>query len=163
MAKEPELITITKEELDALRKQNPKSETREIAEAIAVALIESKKPYVSPGEEENRRMAQEQMKRQGLSQRRQKKLEQESCPHIKGCNPLSDSQDIHNRSSFLRHRLDTGATFLMCTNCQKTIWQDDPEFNQWLNKPSGNRPSAAGDRYQTDPVEAMNLGRLPRS
>jgi hypothetical protein len=155
---EPEVITLTREEFEALKKG--KSDVELLATSITSAMQDARKPYVSEGELANQRNAQEAMKRLAASQRAAKKWDQDHCPHIKGCNPLSDSLDTANRSAFIRHRLDTGATFLMCTNCQKVIWQDDPEFQIWYNKPSGNRPSAGGDRFQSDPLKAMREGRL---
>jgi len=160
MAKEEknEKVEITQAEYEELK--SGKSELRELVQGLAQAIQESRKPYVSEGQIQNEEAARQTMKAQAEKQRLAKKWDQEHCPHIKGCNPLSDSMDMHNRSAFIRHRLDTGATFLMCSNCQRIIWQDEPDFQYWATKPSGNRPSAAGDRFQPDPLRAMREGRL---
>jgi hypothetical protein len=152
-----EQVTISKEEFEQLK--SGKSELSQLVEGLANAIIESKKPYVSPGQEANDAASRASMKKQAEFIRRSKKWEQDACPHIMACNPLSSTRDMFNRSSFIQHTLDTGARFLMCTNCQKVVWYDDPEFVKYANHNTTNQPSAAGHRYFHNQEEVMKAGR----
>lgn len=152
-----EQVTISRTELEQLK--SGKSELRQLVEGLGQVIIDSKKPYVSPGQEANDAAARDSMRRQAEAQRRSKKWEQDACPHIMACNPLSSTRDMFNRSSFLKHTLDTGAPFLMCTNCQKVVWWDDPDYVKYANHNTTNQPSAAGHRIFHNQDEAMKAGR----
>jgi len=156
---EPEFVSISREELEELKQS--KSETRQLAEALAAAIQDSRKPYVSPGDLENQAASRASMKRMAEGQRLSKKQEQDACPHIMACNPLSSTRDMFNRASIIKHRLDTGIEVLVCTNCQKVAWPDDPDYLKLYNAHTTNQPSSAGQRpHIRDFQAAMEAGRL---
>lgn len=154
---EQEQVTISKAELEQLR--SGKSELRQLVEGLGQVIVDARKPYVSPGQEANDAASRESMKRQAEAIRRSKKWEQDACPHIMACNPLSSTRDMFNRSSFIQHTLDTGARFLMCTNCQKVVWYDDVDYVRYANHNTTNQPSSAGHRYFHNQEEVMKAGR----
>jgi hypothetical protein len=78
------------------------------------------------------------------------------------CNPLSSTRDMFGRASFIKHRLDTGVEILLCTNCQKVVWPDDPDYAKYYNAHTTNVSSSAGNRYFPDVRSAMEAGRLGR-
>ena len=86
-----------------------------------------------------------------------KKLEQGLCTHIAGGNPLSETQDVHQRTSIVWHRTDLGIDIGLCTNCQRLFQPSDPDYVKWRTKPSFNRLSAAGVRSFWDPTKAANF------
>lgn len=73
-------------------------------------------------------------------------VEQNKCPHIAGCNFLSEQQDIHGLTSIVWHRTDAGEIIGICTNCQRIFWPKDPDYEIWRKKPSFNKMSGAGYR-----------------
>jgi hypothetical protein len=156
---DPEYVQITREELEELKRG--KSDIEKLANSLASAIQESRKPYVSPEQEQNEQQARDSMRKQAEGQRRQREWDQKNCPHIMACNPLSSTRDMFGRSSFIKHRLDTGAEILLCTNCQKVVWPDDPDYVRFYNMHTTNVPSASGNRPHIRDVEsAMNAGRL---
>jgi hypothetical protein len=157
---ENDVVTISREELEALKQG--KSDIEKLANSLANAIQESRKPYKSEGEIQNEKEAQKQMREMAEAQRRQKKIDQDNCPHIMACNPLSSTRDMFNRASFIKHRLDTGVEILLCTNCQKVVWPDDPDYAKYYNAHTTNTPSSAGNRYFPDVRSAMEAGRLGR-
>ena len=72
------------------------------------------------------------------------RAEQAKCPHIAGCNPLSESRDNWGRTSIVWHQLNTGEQIGLCTNCFRNFFPSDPDYREWRKKPSFNRLSAAG-------------------
>lgn len=157
MAKEPELVTITKEELEALK--SGKTELQEILKGLGNAIVESKKPYVDPGQEANEASMRESMKKQKQAQDRQKKFDQDSCPHKMASNPLSSTPDMFGRAAFWHFRLDTGEQILICSNCQKVVRQTDPEFVKFASMPTTNIAGSAGQRFFADPLAVIKAGQ----
>jgi hypothetical protein len=122
------------------------------------ALGKLREPYRDPLQEENQRRAREVEKEQQARQKEQKARDQELCPHVKGI--LGDKPSL-NESSFILHRLDTGATVGICTACQKVICSTNPEDGKWFRQArSGNRMSGAGVRTFLDQNKAMRDGML---
>jgi ElaB/YqjD/DUF883 family membrane-anchored ribosome-binding protein len=83
-------------------------------------------------------------------QERYKKDEQDNCPHVAGCNPLSEMQDTFGRTSIVWHTLGTGAAVGICTVCQRIFLPEDKDYAEWRAKPSFNRWSSAGTRFWPD-------------
>ena len=78
--------------------------------------------------------------------RQNKKYSQDNCPHIAGCNALSELQDMRGRTSIVWHGLDTGQDVGVCTVCQRVFQPSDSDYQEWREKPSLNRYSQAGQR-----------------
>jgi type III secretion system FlhB-like substrate exporter len=130
---------------------------------LAAAIIESKKPYVDPRQEENERAMRESMRVVNERMKAQILASQATCPHLQGSSELSDFSG--QLSSLVIHRLDSGVVVGICTNCQKQIYSDDPdvEVQKIFRMKSGNRMSSAGIRNFVDPKAAMAAGRLTSS
>jgi hypothetical protein len=128
------------------------------ADKQAAAILEARKPYVDPAQEENQRFMREQTKRAFLrEQEALKNFRDNICPHLQGCNALSDQPG--QLSSIIPHKLDTGEVIGICTNCQKVFRYDDADYAQQMSRKSGNRPSGAGQRFFSDPVAVIKAGR----
>jgi hypothetical protein len=93
---------------------------------------------------ENERQFRRTMRELRERQKALKKLEQNECPHIAGSSVFSEEQDVRRRTSIVWHRLDTGETFGLCTNCGKQFWPKDVDYEVWRKKPCFNKMSAAG-------------------
>lgn len=133
----------------------------EQAKLIADALIESKKPYVKPEDLENEKLFREQTKRQMEQERQMKRANQRVCPHIAGCNPLSESRDVAGRTSIIWHTYDSTDVQGICTNCHRIFRDDQEDFAKWRGMPSYNKPSRAGQRDFLDPRAAREAARNP--
>lgn len=131
------------------------SQTDRLAEAIVAA----QKPYVDPRHAENEELFRKQTREQELARKASEKAIQDSCPHIAGCNPLSEFPDPSGRTSIVWHRTDTGEVVGLCTYCQRPFREGDPDYSQWRMKKSFNRESKSGDRYFADPVAARKAAR----
>jgi hypothetical protein len=118
------------------------------AQTIADALIESRKPYKDPAQEANEEMFRENTRRQFEQERINRKAEQDNCAHIAGCNSLSDERHPSGKSSIIKHYLDSGVLIGICTVCQRVWWPDEPDYKEAIQKPSINRPSRSGQRFQ---------------
>lgn len=123
----------------------------------AEAIIESKKPYVDPKQKENEEAMRRSMKEVELRRKEEERVSQDMCPHKQGSNALSDFQGP--LSSFIFHQLDTTELIGICTNCTKVIRSTNPEDSKYFQMKSGNRPSRAGQRIFTNPLEAQRRGR----
>lgn len=71
------------------------------------------------------------------------KYEQDNCPHIAGCSPLSEQMDVAGRTSIVWHTLNTGEEAGFCTNCLREFRNSDEDFEKWRKKKSFNTPSSA--------------------
>lgn len=140
--------------LELLSKMNAES-----AQTLAKAIVEAQKPYVDPATEANEKMFREQTRAQMEEQRRAKRAEQNACPHIAGCNPLSEEMHPSGKTAIIKHRLDSSEVIGICTNCQRVWHENDSDYAEMLRKPSINRQSMSGDRYFNDPARARALGR----
>jgi hypothetical protein len=129
------------------------------ATMIAEAIVLAQKPYVDPKKEQNDKMFQEQNRRQMEQDRQAKHANQKLCPHIAGCNSLSEFRDHMNRTSIVWHKSDSTETFGICTNCQRIFRDNDPDYQEWRQKPCFNKASASGVREYADPVAAKERGR----
>lgn len=132
-------------------------------QALAEAIIESKKPYVDPKKEINEKMFREQAKETELRQKANIRYAQNMCEHIAGCSPLSEQKDIAGRTSIIWHRTDVGADVGVCTVCQKIFRPGDPDYAVWRNKKSFNKLSASGVRMFADPLKAREDSYLKDS
>jgi hypothetical protein len=127
--------------------------------ALVNAILESRKPYVDPAQKQTLKAIRTQMRDQRIKIMENMKLEQASCPHLQGSNPLSDFPSPHGLTSIVQHILDTGEMIGVCTNCGRIFRSCDPDYRQWMAKKSGNRMSAAGRRFFADPVAAIKAGQ----
>jgi hypothetical protein len=131
----------TKELLELLSKMNDNSSNK-----LAEAIIESRKPYVDPKAEQNEEMFRKQTRAQMAQEREAKRQAQEACPHVIGCNPLSDRYDRNGLTSIIWHRFDSQDISGICTVCQRIFDPGDADYAQWRRLPSANRPSQSGER-----------------
>lgn len=137
--------------------QNQSSENQ--ARLMADAIVAAQKPYVDPKKEENDKIFKEQNRRQMEQDRHNKHANQKYCPHIAGCNPLSEVRDHANRTSIIWHVTDSTETIGICTNCQRVFHENDPDYAEWRQKPSYNRMSKSGQREYADPLAARERAR----
>ena len=90
-----------------------------------------------------------------------RKYRQSNCPHIAGCNELSEESDLRGRTSIVWHRLDHGVETGLCQNCQRLFQPTDPDYAEWKEKLSFNKMSAAGIRYNFSlPVDYPRLSSI---
>jgi len=162
-AKKPEAdAPITKTELLALLAQMTQSTNesqKTMAEIIANALIEAKKPYIDPKLEENEEKFREANRIQAKQTKQSEKQAQDNCPHIAGCNALSEMRDVAGRTSIIWHRTDASEVLGICTNCQRLFRDNEPDYNKWRMMPSFNRMSMSGQRDFFDPMAAKQRAR----
>jgi len=150
----PEGRISTKQLLELLAHMNADSSNK-----LAEAIIAAQKPYEDPKKAENDRMFREQTRRQSEQERLAKHNNQINCPHIAGCNLLSEFRDPAGRTSIIWHTFDSTATIGTCTNCQRHFFEDEPDYMEWRRKPSFNRASASGRREYDDPKAARERAR----
>jgi hypothetical protein len=161
------VVTVSKSELAeivaaavAAATQNASTQYADGMSKLADALLESRKPWKDPRQEENDKMMKEQARELYKRIEAQIKLSRQTCPHLQGSNPLSDVAG--QLSSFILHYLDNGLVVGICTNCQLTIYSDskDKEVQRLFQMKSGNKMSQSGRRVFQDPMKAMKVGRL---
>lgn len=157
-----ESVSFTKQEFSALISElvgqltaQNNAQNRDLVNAI----IESRKPYVSPKAEADALAMKEQMRRQHEQLEANRLADQARCEHIQGSNSLSDYPSVYGRTSIIWHVLDTQEVIGVCTNCTRVFRSCDPDYATWRKKPSGNRMSAAGQRFFPDPLGAMRAGQ----
>jgi hypothetical protein len=146
-------LSIGMDELQALISASVSQAVEQSSKVIAEALIQSRKPYVDPKNEENDRRMR--ASNHEIQQRIKREIEasRDSCAHLQGSNALSEFQGM--LGSFVLHQLDTGVVVGICTNCQKQIWSNDPKDSEFFRRKSANRMSRAGQRFFLNPTEAM--------
>lgn len=126
------------------------------------AIIESKRPYVDPGQEAFKRDAKESA-RQIEERRRQLMIRARSaCAHLQGAHELSSFTSPYGLTAIIAHQLDTGEVVGLCCVCGKLWRPGDPDYSTWvIQKKSGCLPSrSGGGRWFPDPKEAVERGRL---
>jgi hypothetical protein len=161
-AKASDSLSMTREDLSALIAgaiEAAKVASSNDTAALVNAILESRKPYVDPAQKATLTAIRKQMREQRLKIMEQMKLEQASCPHLQGSNPLSDFPSPHGLTALVQHVLDTGEMIGVCTNCGRIFRSCDPDYRQWMAKKSGNRMSSAGRRFFADPVAAIKAGQ----
>lgn len=141
-------LTLSVKELQQLIAAAVSQSQESSAKIIADALIEARKPYVDPRVEQNNQMMREQQKELHERIKRDIEASRENCPHMQGCNALSEVQG--QLSAFVMHQTDTGVVFGICTNCQKDIWSNKPEDRKFFSMKSANKMSRAGQRTFMD-------------
>lgn len=151
-------VSLKMSELVALIGAAVDSAVTKSSQVIADALIEARKPYVDPRQQENERKMRDSMREVQDRINRQIAASKEFCPHVQGSNELSEVQGT--LGSFVTHTLDTGEVIGICTNCQKIIRSTIPEDRKWFSKKNANRMSKAGQRNFLDPQKAQLAGRL---
>lgn len=152
-------ITMTPESLlELITKMNETSTDR-----LAAALIESRKPYVDPKQEQNEEFMRQQAREQRKREEAGRKRDQENCPHLAGSNSLSDQPDLLGRTCIVWHTSDSTETFGICSNCQRIFRDNDPDYGVWRRKPSINKQSRAGERFFADPIKAREVARGERA
>lgn len=113
--------------------------------SLVEALLETRKPYVDPKQEDNLRRIREQDQITRERQIANVKAEQGSCPHMQGSNALSEFSG--QLTAIVQHKTDIGEVVGICTNCIRVFRTSDPDYRVWMAKKSGNRISKSGDRY----------------
>jgi hypothetical protein len=129
------------------------------AEIIAKALVDAKAPYVDPRAAENEKAAREQARQQMKDQKAGLAAFQATCPHIAGCNSLSELMDSSGRTCIVWHVSDVQDELGICTNCTRVFQSTDPDYFQWRRKPSINKPSRSGHRQFPDLMKAQKAAR----
>ena len=140
--------------VEKLTAQN-NAQNRELVNAI----LKSREPYVSPQAKADADAMKEQMRRQHEQLEANRLADQARCEHIQGSNSLSDYPSVYGRTSIIWHVLDTQEVIGVCTNCTRVFRSCDPDYATWRKKPSGNRMSAAGQRWFPDPLGAIRAGQ----
>jgi hypothetical protein len=120
------------------------------------AILESRKPWVSPQAAQDAKAMQEQMQQQHAQLEANRLADQTRCEHIQGSNSLSDYPSVYGRTSIIWHTLNMGEVVGICTNCTRIFLSSDPDYATWRKKPSGNRPSGETVRWYADPRGAIN-------
>jgi len=151
-----ELAAIIKEAVQAATSRSSDASTQVLQE-FTQAMKDMRKPWVDPRSEENDRLMREQMRETTKRIAESIKYSQSTCPHFQGSNELSDFQGA--LSSIVKHVLDTGVVWGICTNCLREFWPEDQDYAKEMNRKSGNRPSQAGRRMFLDPRAAAAAGR----
>lgn len=126
------------------------------SETLAAAILESRKPYVDPRNEENEEQMRQSSRLQRQREKEQTEYSQKHCPHLQGSNALSDRRG--DMSSIVMHKLDTGLVIGICTNCIRVFDARNPGDREFFNMKSGNRMSQSGSRFFADPVARMDAG-----
>ena len=129
--------------------KSSKEDQASLAQTLAAAIVESRKPYVSPQDIANRESARKSSREQAAKQKAIKEWEQSHCKHVKGSNPNSFRSDPFD-SAIAKHVLDTGEVIGICTNCTKIFSSLNPEDYEYLTAKSTNQPSMAGRREFAD-------------
>lgn len=153
LAPSTQTISMSPDQLQQIIISAVSAATNSIGDKIANAMIESRKPYVDPAQEENARRDRESARKQQERIRQQVEADRDTCPHLQGSNALSEFQG--QLTSFVLHRLDTGEMIGICTNCQKLISSLNPEDRPFFQRKSGNRMSMGGQRNFVDPLAAQ--------
>ena len=155
-----EQITLTPDELKKIIAEAVKTQaqpdTTSMFKELVQAVIESRKPYVAPGQEENEKMLRQANREQQQAIIRNKRAAQDNCPHTVGLAGQKPGDD----SSFWIHKLDTGETIGICSFCQKVISSLVPEDQRFFALKGSNAPSSAGQRQFLYPITAMTA-RFP--
>lgn len=151
-----EKISLGLEELQQIISTAVREASKAQSEMIANAILESRKPYKDPAQEENDKRMRESMREVNERIQREILASQDVCPHKQGSNPLSEFQGA--LGSFVTHELDTGEVIGICTNCQKLIRSTNPEHRKFFTEKSANRRSGAGRRFFLDPMKAQRVG-----
>lgn len=116
-----------------------------IRQIVLEAIEESNRPFVDPIQEENERLFREMSRRIHEDNESRIKEQREFCPHIAGCNALSDKRDAYNRTSIIWHTFSWGEKPVgICTNCQREFHPSDSDYERWRNLPSINLASSGG-------------------
>ena len=112
---------------------------------------------------ENERYFAQRLRELEKRRKESKAQEQEDCPHIAGCNAVSEQQDYAGRTSIVWHTLPTKETVGGCLNCQKQFWSTDADYEEWMKKPSFCRASSGVDRNLGSPLCATDPGSVSNS
>ena len=151
---EDQQISLTLEQLQSLiseaTKEQQKDSDSKFSELIS-ALIETRKPYVDPGQELNKEVMRQSERQQQAAIDRNRKWAQDSCLHVKGLG----GQEPGSASAFWIHRSDTGETIGVCSFCQRVISSLNPDDQRFFAMKGSNVPSQAGQRAFLDPIKAM--------
>lgn len=150
----PEPAISTHQLLELFTKMNAEN-----AQLLAKAIVDAQKPYEDPAKKANDEKFKAMDRAQMEQQRLNRIADQKACPHIAGCNPLSEEMHPSGKTAIIKHRLDSSETIGICTNCQRVWRENDPDYGEWMRKPSFNRNSMSGDRQFRDPARAREAGR----
>lgn len=152
-----EKVTLSMAQLQNLINNSKGDSLENLGKILADALVESKKPWVDPRQEENERSMRNSMREQVARQKANIDASQRLCPHLQGCNELSEFPG--QLSSIVQHQTDTGEVIGICTNCQRIFRLGDPDYVEQMRRKSGNRMSAAGRRFFANPAAAIAASR----
>lgn len=129
------------------------------AKMISEAFMEARKPYIDPKQIENEATMRTSMREVQKRIDADIKASQEYCQHLQGSNALSDYPSPFGLTSIIKHQTDTGELIGICTNCQRVFRMDDPDYVTQMRRASGNRTSAAGQRWFADPIAIRRRAR----
>lgn len=156
MAKEPtnidlnQQVTLSAQDLLNLFQQMQQNQSKSQKELVE-AIIESRKPYVDPGQEENQKQAKEQLRKQELQKLNNARAKQRNCPHEQG----QTGDERNGKSSFNFLKLPTGEWVGICTYCQYVASSLRPSDAKFFQKRSG-RPAESGmPIIPDDPIQAQ--------
>ena len=126
---------------------------------LADSILELRKEPVDPAKKANEEFTRAQDRKQRIQMQEAIKREQAQCPHIAGCDRLSEMRDPMGRTSIIWHTSDSSETLGICTNCQRIFHENDPDYAVWRQKPSFNKQSRSGERFFSDPMKARAIAR----
>jgi len=158
--KPEEKVSMSISELTALIARMTAESNERIAqsnESLAKAIIESRKPYVDPKNEENEKLFREQTREMERRKRDQILKSQEWCQHLAGS--LGEFQDQGHRTAIVWHQTDIREQVGICTVCQKQFREGDKDYMFWRGKRSINKISKSGDRFVSTPQQTLELTR----
>lgn len=158
----PKLESLTSAQLlQVIAEMQAKSDERlaKVVASVGDAIIESKKPYVNPKDEETAKLFAQNTREQFKRQKRNEEIQHEACPHIAGCNNLSESRDMYGRTDIIWHTSVSTEIIGICANCQRWFYESDPDYMKWRGMQSNHKPSKSGSFQFSDPAEAKRLAR----
>jgi hypothetical protein len=126
---------------------------------LADSILELRKEPVDLAKKANDEFTRAQDRKQRIQMQDAIRREQANCPHIAGCDRLSEMRDPMGRTSIIWHTSDSSETLGICTNCQRIFHENDPDYAEWRQKPSFNKQSRSGERFFSDPMKARAIAR----
>ena len=141
-------------QLFAKIQQDNSKATETQAKVLAEAFAESRKPYVSPGQEENVKNQREAQRKIEIFKIKNLKRQQALCEHEIG----QTGRKRLGEGAFNMLKLATGETIGVCSYCQMVISSANPDHQKYFRK-AGGTVAEAGQFTCADPIKAQ-LARL---
>lgn len=130
-----------------------------IGDKIASALLESRKPWVDPRVEQNEETFRASLRMIEKNKRENIATHQKQCPHIQGCNALSEMQHPSGLTCIAWHVTDLGEFLGLCLNCGREFWPGQKDYAKWRGQKSGCRLSRSGARELPNPTQSRIIAR----